>query len=307
MTMEQQQGRPIRVRVEGVGVVEFPAGTSEDVMRQALMKLPEAQQPSADTLAAQRRQPSSSTRRDTLGIVTDSVQKGLVKGIESTAGAVMGGLSKMFPGLNYTPADAAHIDQATTPQNTGERIGYVAEKAIELGVPAVRGGQVAVRAIPSAERAGAAFQEVMGAARNIPIDVSKPGNVALRIMQLSERGGSMPKAVRDFLKRITDPEKGAMTYEEARDFASNISRLSADEFRRLTPVIGKEVHALRVTLNNAVEQAAMKAGKGAEYKRAMWEYRANARLKEAAEKAIKYGVPAGGATLAARYLFQGDK
>jgi hypothetical protein len=38
----------------------------------------------------------------------------------------------------------------------------------------------------------------------------------------------MPMAVRKFLNRITDPEKAQMNYEEARDFASNISRLSVE-------------------------------------------------------------------------------
>src|SRR5207253_11041554 len=98
------------------------------------------------------------------------------------------------------------------------------------------------------------------------------GEVALRIQQLADRGASMPQAVSKFLRRITDPEKAEMTYEEARDFASNISRLSANEFQRLSPVVAKEVAGLRVTLNRAVADAAGKAGKGQEYAQAMTEY-----------------------------------
>ncbi len=126
------------------------------------------------------------------------------------------------------------------------------------------------------------------------MDVSATGDVALRIMQLAERGGSMPMSVRKLLNRVTDPEKAPMAYAEARDFASNISRLSADEFGRLTPVVAKEVAALRVQLNQAVAQAAKQVGKMDEYASAMNEYAKAMRLRSAVETAVegaKRGVP----------------
>ena len=124
----------------------------------------------------------------------------------------------------------------------------------------------------------------MGAAKDVPIDVSAPGNVALRIYELAERGASMPKSVRDFLKRVTDPEKATLTYSEARDFASNISRLSANEMGRLTPVVANEVHKLRLALNKSVEVAARQAGKGDDYLAAMREYARAMKVRGAAEK-----------------------
>lgn len=157
----------------------------------------------------------------------------------------------------------------------------------------------AKNAIPSAARAGAKFQEVMGAAKNVPIDISAPGDTALRIMQLSERGGTMPKVVRDILKRMTDPNKPPMAYEEARDFASNISRLSANEYSRLPPAMMREVHNLRVTLNHAVEKAAGSAGKGPQYKAAMKEYAKAARGREMIDDvktaAKRWAIPGGAA------------
>ena len=52
-------------------------------------------------------------------------------------------------------------------------------------------------------------------------------------------GGTMPKVLRDFIKRTTDPNQGPLTYEEARQFYSNAStRLSAEEAapnRKLRP------------------------------------------------------------------------
>ena len=71
----------------------------------------------------------------------------------------------------------------------------------------------------------------------------------------------MPQAVRQFLARVTDPDQGQLTFGEARDFASNISRLSANETQRLTPVIAREVANMRVALNQSLAQTAGQAGK----------------------------------------------
>jgi hypothetical protein len=158
--------------------------------------------------------------------------------------------------------------------------------------------------IPSMARAGVRFQEVMGAAKNVPVNVSDPGNVALRIQQLAERGGSMPKVARDFLRRVTDPTKPSMTYEEARDFYHNISRLSADEFNRLTPVMKREVGNLRVALNRSIEGAAQQAGKLAEYRAAMAEYARRAHVEELARDVwtgVKRAAPFAGLTSATAY------
>lgn len=147
-------------------------------------------------------------------------------------------------------------------------------------LPSVAKG--ATVAMPSKVRAGAKFQEVMKAAKDAPVDVSEPGNVALRIMELAERGGTMPKAVRDFLKRVTDPEKAAFAYGEARDFASNISRLSTNDMMKMTPALKREVGNLRVALNKAVEGAARSVGKADQYKAAMREYALRSNVDEVA-------------------------
>lgn len=158
-----------------------------------------------------------------------------------------------------------------------------------------------VDALPSATRAGAKFQGVMSAAKDVPIDTAGVGNAALRISQLAERGGTMPKAVRDILKRMTDPDKADMTYGEARDFYSNISRLSANEFQRLTPVVKREVINMRLALNGALTKAAGVAGKGEDYTAAMKEYANAARMREFGEMVKKWALPAGAGGAAALY------
>lgn len=168
-------------------------------------------------------------------------------------------------------------------KNAAQTAGGLVETAAELALPVGK----AAEAIPSTARAGAKFQEVMSAAKNVPVDVNAPGQVALRIQQMAEHGGSMPMAVNKFLRYVTDPDKPALTYEVARDFASNISRLSANEYQRLTPAIAREVANLRVTLNRAVADAAGKAGKGQQYAQAMNEYARAMKVRDTIDAVIE--------------------
>ncbi len=163
------------------------------------------------------------------------------------------------PGLSEASFPSAREQTAYT--NTAQRLGGAVETAAEMAAPVGH----AADAVPTAAKAGAKFQEVMGAAKDLPVDTELAGQAALRVHQLSERGASMPMAVRKFLLRVTDPEKADMTYAEARDFASNLSRLSSQEYQRLTPVVGREVANLSATLNKAIGQTAAKAGKGQLY------------------------------------------
>lgn len=159
----------------------------------------------------------------------------------------------------------------------------------ELNAASEVPGKVA-GAIPSTERAGKAFQDVMSAAKNKPVPITDELSGALsRYQELVDRGGSQSLSVRKLMNRITDPNASPITYGEARDFASNISRLSADEYMRLTPQMKQQVGAIRVALNNAVGQAAESAGKGAQYQSAMKEYAKGAQLGQLVDNAVDYG------------------
>lgn len=185
--------------------------------------------------------------------------------------------------------------------NAPQMVGGGLETAAELAVPVTKG----VQALPNAERAGKTFQAVMGAAKSQPVDVNAAGQIALRVQELADRGASMPMVVRKFLNRITSPTAGPMTYDEARDFSSNISRLSANEYQRLSPVVARQVGELRVTLNRAVADAAQAAGKGADYADAMKEYAQAMKMRDvlnAAWEGGKRAFPYLGAAGAGGYL-----
>lgn len=244
---------------------------------------------------------------DELGLntPTDSRVTGFLKGAGGAAVDMVQGAAAPTAQLIYEGGDLIRrnlgmerVIERPEVQAAMDAPNTVAGKIGEYGPAAAgvaqAGTAIATKAIPSAARAGQTFKDVMGAAKNVPVDLKAPGDVALRIMDLADRGGSMPKAVRDFLKLSTDPNKQQMTYEVARDLASNISRLSVNEFQRLTPVMAREVANLRVALNESVAKAAQAAGKGAEYKSAMSEYARAMRLRDAVDevvKSAKKGVP----------------
>jgi hypothetical protein len=243
------------------------------------------------------------------------IAKDLGIGAAKGLGSTVTGLSEMavnagaVPGVTPAAFNSAmrhpvfqRAEDATTASNTTQRVGKVAEQVGEAVLPMAAGAN----AVPRMARAGRTFQSVMGAAKDVPLNVEAPGQVALRIQELAERGGTMPRMVRQFVQRVTDPAKAPLAYGEGRDFASNISRLSADEYNRLTPVIQREVGSLRTALNGSLHEAAGSVGKGTEYANAMKEYSQAAKLntfRDALLDALKKGaVPAGSAAGAGYYL-----
>lgn len=165
---------------------------------------------------------------------------------------------------------------------------------------AAKAAQLA-KSIPTRARAGAKFEQVMSAVGDKPVDVGGGvGQSVLRVSELAERGGSMPKAVRDLLKRATDPTKPEPTYREMRDFYSNISALSSKEAQRLSPIVRRELGNMRVALDAALAKTAASGGQEAAYRAAMREYAVASRMREFTKAAAKYGAGVLGAGAAYR-------
>lgn len=213
--------------------------------------------------------------------------------VKAGAGVAAGGAAKAG-----TQALAENV--GATPDQAG-LAGDVAGITAGLGTASL--ARRAMDAMPNFARAGENFNTVMAAARQEPIDISGPGRVALRIQELADRGAPMPQVVRKFLVRVTDPKRPDLTYAEARDFYSNISRLSANETQRLTPVVAAQVTKLRVALDKALEVTAAKVGQAPAYRSAMTEYARASRLRSTAEDArdvmVKKVLPGGMAGAAA--------
>jgi len=144
--------------------------------------------------------------------------------------------------------------------------------------------------IPSVERAGQAAERVLAVTKGKPVSVSGAGNVALEIDKMAQSGGSMPKVIRDFLRRTTDPEKGPLTYEEARAFYQNATRLSVDEMNRLTPnakrLVGKFTHEL----GQSISQTTAESGALKDYQSFMREYHSAMKMRRQIDALKKWAV-----------------
>jgi hypothetical protein len=143
--------------------------------------------------------------------------------------------------------------------------------------------------LPSTTRAGATFESIMSHAKDLPVDPYATETVAMKLRQLADSGGKMPKVASDFLKRIHNENLGPLTYSQAREFYSNATRLSADEFSKLTPRIAREVGNLKKALGDSIVSTLdlVRPTLSKPYLAAMKEYAQASNLKEFGKQAKK--------------------
>lgn len=96
-------------------------------------------------------------------------------------------------------------------------------------------------------------------------------------MELQQSGGRMPRVASQLMQRITNPDAGDLTFGEARDFYSNLSRMSANEFNSLNPTMQRQMGAMKEALHQALTAAAETVGKGEQYASGIKEYADSAR------------------------------
>lgn len=148
--------------------------------------------------------------------------------------------------------------------------------------------------IPTTAKAGAKFQQVMGAAKDIPIDLTEANQIIDRAGELRQRGSSMPKVLSDFTKNrkaaATNPQPfgDMMTYEEGRDFASNAGDLSVRTKTTMNAKMKAQVSEFSRAMKTANREAAAKVGMGDLYDQAMKEWGQAKDLQAAGEVAKKY-------------------
>ncbi len=147
--------------------------------------------------------------------------------------------------------------------------------------------------LPRIGAAEAKFEQVMGAAKDIPLELGKADDVALRALELAGkgkmpgRGSQLPKVLNDYIK--TRELGQPMTYEVGRDFGSASSALSSKEARATTKVMKHQVNEFAAAMKDANRGAAEKVGLGKVYDEAMTEYRKAKNLEEAGKALIKWG------------------
>lgn len=220
---------------------------------------------------------------------------GMIANPGPTMGRVLQGVSSSLPSgaeIRNAPAILAHALGNPESQAWKNAAQFAGSNLVAAETPNVLSGvgQLASalkNKIPSTARAGANFQTVMGAAKNMPLDLTAADDIALRAQELGGRGtaigrgSSLPKVMRDYLRtRETQP---TMTYEVGRDFSSSAGRLSSAEAQAANPVMQRQVAQLAKALNESNRQAAVKAGVGDLYDAAMREYRLASGIKSTKE------------------------
>lgn len=236
---------------------------------------------------------------------------GAVKGVGSTAANVVEtmGNSGVIPGVipsafakEFRNPAFDKAEQVTTASNDAQRAGKVLEGVAEVALPVGMGAN----AVPRAARAARNIQRVENVVSKVLPDMAAPGDVALRIQQMASRGGTEPRAVSKLVRRLTDPAQAPMDFQEGRDWYGNISRLSADEYNRLTGPIKREMGNLREAFHGSMTSAADTMGEGQRYAGAIKEYAQAQKIrsmKDALVEALKRGaLPVTGAAGAAYLL-----
>lgn len=225
------------------------------------------------------------------GAASDTL-RGLAKAVSPAAiplavanpvGAIGAALGGMGGGM-LTGAAAGAMGAGPGMQQAAEDIGGALGGGLGF-----KGARALKAAIPSKVRAGANFQAVMDAARDVPVDTSRISPILDRGMDLSERGYVPPRVMKQLTKTLTDPARPPMTYAEARDFASAASQLSAKETMNTKGDMGRQVKLLAAALREANREAAAKAGVAPQYDAAMAEYAKAKKMDALVEALKKYG------------------
>lgn len=149
--------------------------------------------------------------------------------------------------------------------------------------------------LPSRKVGAELFKDVMAHAGNVPVSLTRSGDALLRAREIADAGTSMPQAVSKLLRRVTDPSKPTPTYEEMRDFYTNISSLSANEMSRISPVMKRQIGLIAKGLRDDIGDAADQAGQAAKYYAAMKNYSQASKLLRAAHTIGKWAAGAAGA------------
>jgi hypothetical protein len=149
--------------------------------------------------------------------------------------------------------------------------------------------------LPSTAKAGKLLEAVEQVAGHVPVDLNSPTKAAIEIVQNAKSGGSRPKVIADFVRRISDQKQPPLTYAEARKFYENaISKFAPDI--QGNPLKGKPRYMLgkfAKSLDQAIQGAAKQAGVEDQYIKAMKAYHNAAQFESAGRKVgkkVKQGV-----------------
>lgn len=155
--------------------------------------------------------------------------------------------------------------------------------------------------VPTRARAGAMFESLNKDLAQQPVKLKAAVDPLQRVTEIGARGSSLPKAASDLLTRSQSPID--MTFPEARDYQSSLSDLSNSDKLSMNGRMRGGVAQLGKGLYGDIRDAAEGAGRGADYDKAMRDYRNASAIRNGLKAAGKYAVPAAvGGGLLGHYL-----
>lgn len=210
------------------------------------------------------------------GQVLKEEGKGVAYGASAVAPIVTGGAS--IPIQMLVNAASGGVQSATT----GGSVKQVATSTVlGAGLGALSG------AIPRVGDALATLKRLAGVAPESAVPLKNAVGPTIDILKEASSGGSQPKVISDLIKRIN--KGGPLTYEEARRFYSNASRISADEAGKLTDSMKRLLGNFREAMHQDIVANRSAYGAGEAYDQAIKQYAAAKSFQGAAAKTAKIG------------------
>ncbi len=147
--------------------------------------------------------------------------------------------------------------------------------------------------IPSTEKAAKILGDVAEHANNVPVRMNNTWPALDEFLLYAHSGGTQPKVITDMLSRLDDLQKGPMTYEDARRFYTNISRLSDQEMSTLNPNMRRLMGGVKEAFKKDIGDAAGQVNQAANYYKGLKEYAKAAKLEKAADEMWKWALRLG--------------
>jgi len=205
---------------------------------------------------------------------------GLYNGNPESVGDFIG--SPLLGTLRAAKGGAEITQEGKTWQGTKDIAGGIGEAltipSAFMGGPAAEGaGVVASKAagkvFGDAEKAGNLFNKVAEASKGIDVPVTDEMYQAIDdAKKLSDAGAKgIPRVITKFFNRVSNMDE-PLTWDEARRFYSNVSRLSANEYQSMAPQMSRAVAKFGSAFADALEGVAQEAGVADDYSQAMQLY-----------------------------------
>lgn len=181
--------------------------------------------------------------------------------------------------------DAASLPASFMAPEVGEATAQGATDAVDAAGNALRH----FRPAAVKEQAGQLFSAVAKNANDAPVQLTRSGDQALELMKW-QRTTQLGPTINKFLNRITAPNKGPLTYDEARQFYQVFGDMSVNEKLNLPGAVKFTLNRLRLGLKDDIGDTAAQAGKAAEYYKAMGDWSSAKRMEDVYSVIKKYAI-----------------